>query len=405
MREPLFLIRSDRIEGYKNKGAIFEWSEGKGFLIIDRVAYGGKTGAILCYSNPPVHQVGNPGLDAYLDGLGQVFGRKDEIEFLVLYGANDAVHAGGDLKESLAKLNATMKEKKDLEAKDAPKERIDELFNWADNRLKKGSELYGLIRKIADNLRVVAVCGGGTRYGGSAEIPLMADYLVGDSRSGMCFSEAMIGLLPGWGGIARTMIKAGKVNAEYMAKTGREVKAYDLEKIGIYNEVVTVTMPFPKKVRTDDPDKDIVLYEENMEKHNMETGILLLPAGLHMAVCPSESIRVVHDDQRLDLANPEDISKEVARRFDPHNYSHIWDKPLFEVKDEIKNLGRPLAPQSIEALEKLFESCKPESFDELKFMEDEMKADARLYRDPKFHSGLMATLEQKVADYREKTEV
>jgi enoyl-CoA hydratase/carnithine racemase len=400
MREPLFLIRSDKIEGYKNRGVIFEWSDEKAFLIIDRVACDGKTGAVLCYSNPPVHQVGNPGLDAYLEGLERVLSIKDEMEFLILYGANDAVHAGGDLKESLSRLNDTLEEKKELEAQGAPGKRIDELFNWADDRLKKGSELYRLIRKIAHHLRVVAVCGGGTRYGGSAEIPLMADVLVGDSRSGMCFSEAMIGLLPGWGGIARTMIKAGKINAEYMAKTCREVKAHDLEKIGVYNKVISINMPFPKKVRTDDPDKDKRIHEENMEKHNMETGMLLLPAGLHMAVCPPDSIPSAVGDQKPVLASSEGIAQEVIRRADPRNYSHIRDKPLIEVKDEIRKLGRPLAPQSIEALERLFESIKPETFDELKFVEDEMNADARLYRDSKFRSGLIATLEQRVADFR-----
>jgi len=35
------------------------------------------------------------------------------------------------------------------------------------------------------------------------------------------------------------------------------------------------------------------------------------------------------------------------------------------------------------------------------FVEKEMQADARLYRDTKFREGLIATLEQRVADYRE----
>ena len=39
-------------------------------------------------------------------------------------------------------------------------------------------------------------------------------------------------------------------------------------------------------------------------------------------------------------------------------------------------------------------------FDELVFAEKEMKADARLYRDPRFRAGVIATLEQRVADYR-----
>jgi hypothetical protein len=30
-----------------------------------------------------------------------------------------------------------------------------------------------------------------------------------------------------------------------------------------------------------------------------------------------------------------------------------------------------------------------------------MEADARLYRDPRFRTGIIATLEQKVADFKE----
>jgi len=64
-------------------------------------------------------------------------------------------------------------------------------------------------------------------------------------------------------------------------------------------------------------------------------------------------------------------------------------------------MGRPLAPQSIYALNGLLEDYDPLKFDEIQFVEREMKADARLYRDTKFRAGLVATLEQSIADYRE----
>ena len=106
------------------------------------------------------------------------------------------------------------------------------------------------------------------------------------------------------------------------------------------------------------------------------------------------------EKDRAILATTEEILQEVNRRKDPENYSHLWGKSLREVKEEIDKLGRPLAPQSIEGLEGLFESYDPSQFDELAFAEREMKADARLYRDPRFRAGVIATLEQRVADYR-----
>jgi hypothetical protein len=72
-----------------------------------------------------------------------------------------------------------------------------------------------------------------------------------------------------------------------------------------------------------------------------------------------------------------------------------------EVNEEVGRLGRPLAPQSIEALSALFKLYDASRFDEAAFVKEEADADARLYRDAKFRAGLVATLEQKVADYRE----
>jgi len=401
MKGPIQLVRSDRIEGVTILGPIYEWSEGKAYLTIDQITYGGKQGAILCYYNPPVHQVGNPGLDAYLEGLDKIFKKKDELEFLILYGANDPVHAGGDLKESLNKLDRTLEIKKEKVADGASAEEIDKLFEWADNRLKKGIALHDTIRKLAEQLRIVAVCGGGTRFGGSAEIPLMADFLVGDSRSGMCFSEAMIGLLPGWGGIARALIKSGLTNSEYMAMTSKEIKANQLKEIGIYNAVVDIPFSFPKRQKTDDPAADKTNYLKALETHNDDTGLLLLPKGLALATCALKDIPKVDHKDRRTLATKEDITLEVNRRKDPESYSHLWGKSLREVKEEIAKMGRPLAPQSIEALTRLFEGYDPSKFDEKSFVKREMEADAGLYRDTKFRAGLIATLEQRVADYRE----
>ena len=325
----------------------------------------------------------------------------DDLEFLIIYGANDPVHAGGDLKESLNRLESTLKTKQEMVSAGSSAEEVDLLFDWADSRLKKGLSLHAIIRKIAQHLRVVAVCGGGTRFGGSAEIPLMAGYLVGDSRSGMCFSEAMIGLIPGWAGIARSLIKAGPVNAAFMAMTSKEVKADQLKGIGTYNEVVHIPFPFPRREKTGDPDADKAGYLAALETHNNDTGLLLIPKALEIATCPEEAIPKMGEDERLILATEEDASREIARRKDPENYSQLWGKSLRGVKDEMIRIGRPLAPQSIEALNKLLVGYDPSQFDESLFVEREMKADARLYRDPRFRAGLIATLQQTVADYRE----
>jgi len=81
--------------------------------------------------------------------------------------------------------------------------------------------------------------------------------------------------------------------------------------------------------------------------------------------------------------------------------SHLWGKSLREVKDEMVRTGRPLAPQSIDALNNLLKDYDPSKFDENAFVKNEAQADSILYRDAKLRAGLIATLEQRVADYRE----
>jgi hypothetical protein len=138
MKGPLKLLRSGKIKGLVNLGPIYEWFEGPIYLVIDEISFQGKKGAFLCYYNPPVHQVGNPALDAYLEGLDRVYGRRGDLAFLMMVGANDPVHAGGDLKESLEKLDSTETMKRQKEEAGAPAEEMDALYAWADKRLEKG---------------------------------------------------------------------------------------------------------------------------------------------------------------------------------------------------------------------------------------------------------------------------
>jgi enoyl-CoA hydratase/carnithine racemase len=394
------LVRSQEIPHFRNLGPIYEWMDRQTYLLIDRINYRDKRGALLAYNNPPVHQVATPGLHAYLDGIEEVSRQVADLEYLILYDSNDPLHAGGDLKESLRNLEITLEKKKLKRAAGATPREIDALFGWGEDRLRKGVTLYQKIRNLAKRIRVMAVCGGGMRFGGSAEIPLMADTLIGDSRGGMCFSEALIGIIPGWGGITRVLIKAGLTNAAFMAKTAREIPAADLKEMGVYNEVVPVPYPFPRRAKTSDPQKDVTQYQADLEEANYRTGLLLLPRALELAVCPPGEIPFLPDHQKKNLASPGEIAAEVERRVDPLNYSHLWNRPLKEVKGEMAIIGRPLARQSIMALEKFLAEYDPRSFVEQAFVEKELVADAALYRHPNFLEGLKATLEQRVPDFR-----
>ncbi|MCG6877589.1 MAG: hypothetical protein LJE96_00295 [Deltaproteobacteria bacterium] len=115
MQGPARIIRSDGIANYKNLETLFNWAEAGAYLTVDKVRCHKKSGAILCYHNPPVQQIGTAGLYAFHEGLDIVFEKRDDLRFLLLCGANGPVHSGGDLKESLGRLKKSLVKKRELE--------------------------------------------------------------------------------------------------------------------------------------------------------------------------------------------------------------------------------------------------------------------------------------------------
>ncbi len=394
MTDPTNLLRAATVDGLVRGEALHAWSEGGAALVADEVTFRGTQGVLLAYTNPPVHQVGNPGLDAYLAALAAVAERQDEFRFLILSGRCDPAHAGGDIRESLTRLDATWEQVREREAAGASAAEIDALFDWGDARLEKGFALYGAIRGLAETMMVVAVCGGGPRFGGSAEIALMADVIVADSRSAMCFSEVQIGLIPGWGGVGRAITKAGFGNARAMAYTAEIVKAADLAAMGIVDVVVPVDRPLPRFVKTGDKGADKARYMDELAGNEAQTAPELLAAALDAALEPPVG--------GAEGAEPRSFDREaIDRRAGAATYEGLHGRPFREVKAEIKELGKPLAPQSVAALDELFARFEGEAeFDEVAFILAEKAADGALYRDPRFRAGIVATLGQTVADFR-----
>jgi len=393
MSDPTTILRSAEVDGLERGAALHAWADGRAGLVADRVTYHGKPGAILAYTNPPVHQVGNPGLDAYLTALAEIASAAEELEFLILTGPCDPAHAGGDIRESLTRLDRTLEQRAELEASGAGESEVWELYSWGDARLDKGFALYKAIRGLSEQLTTVAVCGGGTRFGGSAEVALMADYLVGDSRSGMSFSEVQIGLIPGWGGVGRAVTKAGFANARQMSYTADVANASRLVEMGIYDRVVEVASPLPRMQRTGDKAADKAAYLGALAANEMGAGPALLDAALQLATSPPDKVEMHADPPRLDM-------DEIRRRADPATYDGLYGTRIREIKERIAALGRPLAPQSVESLDALFATFEGQPWDEEAFILAEKDADANLYRDPRFRAGIVATLEQRVADFR-----
>ncbi len=393
MGDPTLALRAATVAGLERGEALHEWVEGRAALTADRVWYHGTPGAIIAYTNPPVHQVGNPGLDAYLTALEAVTAIADQLQFLIYTGPADPAHAGGDIRESLTRLDDTHAKRDELNAAGAADQEIWALYNWGDARLDKGFALYEFIRDLSETMTTVAVCSGGIRFGGSAEACLMADVLVGDSRSGMSFSEVQIGLIPGWGGVGRAITKAGFPFAKSMTYTADVVRADRLAAAGIYDVVVEVPHPLPRMGRTGDKAADKANYLAALARNDADTAPLMLEAALKAGVQPPEKGTGTQLAPTIDRVG-------IQRRATPGTYEEIWGEKFRDHKDRIRDLGKPLAPQSVEALDALFERFEGQEWDERAFIIAEQDADAALYRDPRFRAGIVGTLEQRVADFR-----
>ena len=393
MSDPLTILRGAEVEGLLRGEALHQWADGRAGLIADRVTFGGKQGVHLAYTNPPVHQVGNPGLDAYLFALELIEANADQFAFLLLGGTCDPAHAGGDIRESLTRLDASIAERNEIAARGASDAEQWTLYDWGDARLDKGFALYEAIRRLSESMVTVSVCGGGTRFGGSAEAALMAEYLVGDSRSGMCFSEVQIGLIPGWGGVGRAITKAGFDHARQMAYTADVARASRLLEAGIYDRVVEIDQPLPRMQRTGDREADKAAYLGALAANEMAAGSKMLAAALELAVDPPQKRDLRTDAPDLDMA-------DIKRRAAPETFVGLYGTRIREVKDRIAELGRPLAPQSVEALDELFQRFEGREWDEEAFIRAEQDADAALYRDPRFRAGIVAPHEQRVAPLR-----
>ena len=133
-----------------------------------------------------------------------------------------------------------------------------------------------------------------------------------------------------------------------------------------------IPFSFPDRGKTDDIEADKARYQEALETHDEETGLRLIPKGLEIATCPIAEIPRNDVRDTITLASEDEISLEVARRKNPENCAHLLGKSLLEAKEEIAWMGKPLAPQSIEALANLLKDYEPLKFDENLFVEREV---------------------------------
>ncbi|MEE2751410.1 MAG: enoyl-CoA hydratase/isomerase family protein [Myxococcota bacterium] len=166
---------------------------------------------VLTLNRPEVKNAIDDSLMSGLDDAVQSLSRREDLVSVVVTGAgSDAFCAGGDLKW--------------LQAFDTP---------------EKGQ---GMSRRMQDILHrlsalpapVIAVLNG-YAFGGGTEIALAADMRILEAHAFLCFKQAQVGVMTGWGGGGRLLSLVGYGRAFELLTTCPKVKPQEAIAMGLAN--------------------------------------------------------------------------------------------------------------------------------------------------------------------------
>ena len=95
-----------------------------------------------------------------------------------------------------------------------------------------------LTRKIERLAKPVIMAVNGFALGGGCEIAMAGDIIIASENAKFGQPEVNLGLIPGYGGTARTTRRVGKGMATYLCLTGETIGAQDALRIGLIERVV-----------------------------------------------------------------------------------------------------------------------------------------------------------------------
>jgi len=102
--------------------------------------------------------------------------------------------------------------------------------------------LSGLGHRVMDfiaNLKIPVIAAvNGYALGGGLELALACDFIYASENASFGLVEAKLGLIPGFGGIARLTRRVGNAYAKEMIFSGSQINASEALRIGLANRVV-----------------------------------------------------------------------------------------------------------------------------------------------------------------------
>jgi len=182
----------------------------------------GEDGVVILTLDDP-NQSANTMNAAYIASMGATVERleaeREDIKGVVITSAKKTFFAGGDLND----LKAVTREQ-------------------AAEFAAGIREVKGQLRRLETLGRPVVAAINGAALGGGLEIALAAHHrvMLDDPKAKLGFPEVKLGLLPGGGGVVRTVRMFGIVDAlMQLLLQGQEVRASKAKEMGLVDEVVT----------------------------------------------------------------------------------------------------------------------------------------------------------------------
>ena len=181
--------------------------------------------AVVTLNRPESRNALNPALNAALAGAIAACDARDDVDAIVLTGADPAFCAGVDLKALTT----------DSEV------------------LHIVSDEHELIRPFPETTKPVIGAINGAAVTGGFEVALTCDFLVASERARFADTHARVGIMPGWGLTVLLTEAVGQRRAREMSVTGNFVDARTALEWGLVNHVVAHEdlLPFCRQLGAD----------------------------------------------------------------------------------------------------------------------------------------------------------
>lgn len=335
------------------------------FLIVERKEHRGQQGLLVQFNNPAseANCIPREALEEIYTVLEEHEGDK-RLTFILLYEKSRRIHAGADISLFAGDIN--------------PQAVLEYLM--------AGARLAFKFKEVSKKIRTVSVMEG-ERYGGSVELPLMAEYSICAPGTHIQFSEVNLGIIPGWAGIANLMLRSNRENALYLAATGERMDAQKMLAAGIVCEIQ---------------------LEESLLDSALDLGVsgeISPPGRIKTFMTRSElesKVALRSDSRRYQV-----LASEVREKLEKgalQNEKKLENYAGKYIQERLMELGRPVAPLAVKAVFQLVDRFsnidfkKPDAVREMIFQEGELCFDLMNTEDRKtgIHSILTENLLEKI---------